>query len=100
MRIIFHRLAEAEARRTATYLGRQSAGKQARFVAAVDDVIARILANPAAGSPAAGGHRWMRTKRFKYVVYYGHRVTDLIEVFAVAHAGRRPGYWLGRTRRP
>jgi hypothetical protein len=33
--------------------------------------------------------------RFPYVVFY-EVVDDAVEVIAVAHAKRRPGYWLHR----
>jgi plasmid stabilization system protein ParE len=100
MRVIFHRLARAEAKQIATYLHRQGPAKRARFVAAVDDAVARIVANPAAGSPAFGTFRWVRAGRFKYFLYYEVHSANLAEVFAVAHAGRRPGYWLRRSTRP
>jgi plasmid stabilization system protein ParE len=70
-----------------------------RFLAAVDDAIARAVANPGVGALTATGYRGVKTKRFKYVVYYRSPTAGVVEVFAVAHASRRPGYWFGRTRR-
>ncbi len=67
---------------------------------AVADVISRIVANPGVGARSASGHRWVKTKRFQYLVHYGHPSPGTIQVFAVAHGSRRPGYWLRRTRRP
>lgn len=100
MPVIFHRLADAEARQIARYLHRQGAGKRARFIAAVIDAADRIAANPAIGSPVFGSFRWVKAGRFKYILYYGLLSATVAEVFAVAHAGRRPGYWLRRATRP
>ncbi len=64
------------------------------------EVASRIAANPTAGAPIFAHFRWMRTRRFKFILYYGPTAPDVYEVFAVAHASRRPGYWLRRTGRP
>jgi len=42
-------------------------------------------------------YRKVRTHRFPYVVLFVHD-DELVRVFAVAHRGRKPGYWLNRTR--
>src|ERR1019366_5879929 len=49
-----------------------------------------------------GSHRPYRRKilkRFPYVVFF-RAESDTIEVVAVAHAKRRPGFWLARLPRP
>ena len=66
---------------------------------AVNDVIIRIVGNPGIGALSASGHRWVKTKRFAYIIHYAHPSPGTIEVFAVSHVRRRPGYWLGRTSR-
>ena len=100
MRIAFHRLADAEAVRAGRRLGRQSAALRGRFEAAVTAATARIAANPGGGSPVFVDYRWVKTKRFKFLLFYRQLAPDLVAVYAVAHASRRPGYWLRRTRVP
>jgi hypothetical protein len=42
--------------------------------------------------------RFAIVHRFKYVVHFLLDV-DEVQVVAVSHAAREPGYWLGRTKR-
>jgi hypothetical protein len=42
--------------------------------------------------------RWMRLRKFPFVIYYELRDPALVRIVAVAHAKRRPGYWLRRAR--
>jgi plasmid stabilization system protein ParE len=42
-----------------------------------------------------GNTRHYRLKRYPYIVVYRIR-KDLVEVLAVAHARREPGYWVDR----
>lgn len=57
-----------------------------------------ISENPQLGSPNEGGFRFIRTRRFNYVVHY-KQYGELIIVFAVAHGSRKPGYWHRRKYR-
>ncbi len=34
---------------------------------------------------------------FPFVVIYRERTPELVQVLAIAHTSRRPGYWRGRT---
>ena len=52
------------------------------------------MAQPHAGAVTTTGRRRPRSS-FPHVVFFGRR-SDSIEVVAVSHARRRPGYWLGR----
>jgi plasmid stabilization system protein ParE len=72
-------------------------GLGARFVLCIDEIVQRIEELP------AGFPRWKRDPRFRrvvaqrfpYVVFY-RDLPDQIEVVAVAHGAREPGYWLTR----
>lgn len=96
----FHRLAADEFRRARRWYGRRSAAAEGRFVLAVRKAVGRIEANPTGGSPATPPFRWVKVPRYPYLLHYRPLGTAVVEVTAVAHASRRPGYWLGRTRRP
>ena len=95
-----HRLARDELRWIVRDFERESWSKRARFLASFQNAVDRIAFNPFSGSPVFKGYRWVRTARFKYFLYYGIHDSNTVEVFAVAHGSRRPGYWLRRTRRP
>jgi plasmid stabilization system protein ParE len=63
------------------------------------DAFESILENPEA-CPVWRADRPDRKrflKRFPYVVFFGIDWST-IEILAVAHAKRRPGYWLDRRR--
>ena len=100
MAVDFHRLAARDFVQARRSYARQDLQVEARFVAAVREAIIRAEANPHLGSPTHGTYYWVRTRRFPYILYYEAIPPDLVRFFAVAHKRRRPGYWLGRTRRP
>ncbi len=93
-------LAAREFRVVYRWYARRSAAAAARFRLAVDQVERRIAAAPDQGALIHHRFRWMRVRRYPYVLYY--EILDPIQVivYAVGHTSRRPGYWLGRTRRP
>jgi plasmid stabilization system protein ParE len=95
----FHRLALAEYRRTIAKYRLIDVDLAIRFITAIEEAAARIEDDPSIGSPWDDGHLWLRVKKFKYVIYYRSVSDSLIVIYAVAHVGRRPGYWLRRTRR-
>jgi plasmid stabilization system protein ParE len=41
--------------------------------------------------------RWMRVRRFPFLVYYQIIDATQVVILAFAHARRRPGYWRRRT---
>jgi len=79
---------------------RKSLALESRFVAAISVVLTRVSNYPKQGNPTVLGCRWMKTAKFRYIIYYREISSVTIQVFAIAHGSRRPGYWLRRTRRP
>ena len=66
------------------------------FIAALDHAVREIHESPERWPVYLHGTRKFLFRRFPYSVIY--RVTDVaIQVVAVAHGRRRPGYW--KTRR-
>lgn len=92
----FHRLAVGEIRHERRYYTRISVALAARFMADVDDAVARIAANPQLGSPHHHGTRICRLRRFPFYLVYLEDSVNLF-VIAVANNHRRPGYWRRRT---
>lgn len=98
--IYFHRLALDELVAARRWYANQSARAAQRFQLAVEAAVRRIQSMPTAGVLFQASYRWVKVRRFPYLLYYGPIANGIIEVFAVAHGGRRPGYWLGRPRHP
>ena len=69
----------------------------AEFFDAVAAVIDLIRAHPEIGTASTFGTaiRQVRVRKFPYKVVYRNQ-QDGIEIIAVAHGKRRPGYWKGR----
>ncbi len=73
------------------------AGLGQRFAIAVEKAVARALAFPLAGSPAAANTRRVVLKEFPFSIFYRPE-RDGIIIFAIANHARQPGYWQGRIR--
>jgi toxin ParE1/3/4 len=91
----FHPSAREELVQSARYYQAQTAGLGSRFAAAVQDAVRRIQESPLLYRVIEGDIRRCRVLRFPYGVVY--RVRERIEVIAVMHLHREPGYWKSRT---
>jgi plasmid stabilization system protein ParE len=93
--------AEAEMAEAARWYESHRAGLGATFLDAVDDAVARVAEMPRMGSPLPGTAdetiRRRAVLRFPYHVIYVE-LPDRLQIVAVAHDRRRPGYWVGRLR--
>ena len=98
--VSFHRLAAAEYVAARRWYARRSLAAEARLVDAVRAAVQRIEANPGVGSPSVGACRWVKLRRFPYLLHYEQTGPTAVDVYAVAHASQRPGYWLRRVTRP
>jgi plasmid stabilization system protein ParE len=94
----FERLAAREYHRAHVWYARRSPGAAQHSRDEVRRVIRRIEAAPNQGAIFRGPYRWMRLHGLAYVIYYGPISATEVVLYAVAHAGRRPGYWLRRTQ--
>ena len=93
--------AETELAEAAEWYESKRAGLGVELVAVIDRAFHEIQDAPlvcAQWVPDRPFRKKVLT-RFPYVVFF--RVDEhVVEVVAVAHAKRRPGYWLGRAPRP
>jgi plasmid stabilization system protein ParE len=96
----FHRLAAAEYRSARDWYRQSSPAAFQRFRIEFKRVVQRIAAAPNQGAIFRGPYRWMRLRRFPYLLYYRLLPANMVLVYAVAHSRRRPGYWLHRAGRP
>jgi len=76
------------------------AGLGTEFLDAVDRAVTRIPEAPQLGSMVPGikaeAIRRRPVRRFPYHVIYVE-LPDRLQILAVAHDRRRPGYWVGRS---
>jgi plasmid stabilization system protein ParE len=96
--IRFQRLAGQEYQSAFRWYARRSNQAALDFESEVNQALQRIAATPNRWPVYQGSDRFVRVRRIPYVLYY--RIVDPTQVLimAVAHASRRPGYWLRRTR--
>ena len=95
MTLQFHPAAQDEFVETVDYYEAAGAGLGHQFLAAVRACLDRILAHPEIGVRRRATRRLV-VDGFPYDVVY--RVQpDAIEVLALAHHRRRPGYWRRRV---
>jgi plasmid stabilization system protein ParE len=92
----FHPAARGEFIESARYYQAQSSGLGRRFAAAVRDAVHRIQESPLLYRVLEGDVRRCRVLRFPYGVVYRTK-PKRIEVLAVMHLHRQPGYWKPRT---
>jgi plasmid stabilization system protein ParE len=87
-------LAEAKAA-LAWYAERSSRAPQA-FLGELDKAIDTIVNSPRRWPMYEGDCRRFPMFRFPYLVVYREKSTSTIEIVAIAHGRRRPGYWRKR----
>jgi toxin ParE1/3/4 len=93
--------AEAEAIEASRWYDARRPGLGDEFLTAVDEALERIESNPSLGSRPPGVSsddvRRVVMRRFPYDVVYVD-LPDRIQVLAIAHERRKPGYWIDRIR--
>jgi plasmid stabilization system protein ParE len=90
-----HPLAADEAEAAERWYRERSETAAARFRRELDSAVERIAERPEAGAPYLEKSRRIPLRRFPFFIVYRFRQAR-IDVIAVAHARRRPGYWRKR----
>lgn len=93
--IDLHPAAVKEARAAYRWYVRRSAGAAERFQAALEAALEQIAQSPDRWPTHLHGTRYRLLRHFPFIVVY-RRVADRLQVVAVAHGRRRPGYWKRR----
>jgi plasmid stabilization system protein ParE len=88
--------AEEEMTEASFFYDAASSGLGKDFLDDVQQAIDRLREYPQAGGEFATGLRRMLLHRFPFSVIYSVE-TEVILVVAIAHHGRRPGYWSSRV---
>lgn len=94
--IVIHADAQKEIDESFAYYEGKRDGLGYDFVAEVEDTTEQIHRWPKLGSTFGDTeYRRRLVKRFPYLVFYRETDED-IRIIAVAHAKRKPGYWMDR----
>lgn len=91
----FHPLAADEAQAAERWYRERNETASGRFQRELDRAIERIADRSEAGSPYLSNTRRVLLRRFPFFVVY-RAVGENLQIVAVAHARRRPGYWRAR----
>lgn len=95
MNVSFHPDADDEAIVAHDWYAERSIAAAESFERELDLSISAIADNPTLWSRYVHGTRRYLMKRFPFVIVYRAKPTH-IEIIAVAHGRRRPGYWRER----
>lgn len=95
-RVEFHEEAAREFLAAIDWYVLRSQAVASRFVVQVTNAVQLIAESPQRWPIYFHDTRKFVVRRFPFLVIYRERA-DIIQVLAVAHAHRRPGYW--KTRR-
>jgi len=91
----FHPDAVAEARAAIEWYAKRSRNAAQLFLADLEDVLERVNEDPERFAFFKHGTRRALLRRFPYVVVFREK-SPSIQIIAIAHAKRRPGYWRSR----
>jgi len=94
-RIEYHSGARDDFDESLDWYGKRSLDAALGFVAAVEEAVEKIVADPARFPSTHAGCRYCTLRRYPFRVVF-HEETDRLVVVAIAHAKRRPGYWRSR----
>jgi len=95
MRVNYADAAREEGFEAAVWYGEQQGGLQTRFLAKWKDAENRMVASPQIYRCFEGELRKCRFDVFPYALVFRIR-GDELQVLAVMHMSRRPGYWKER----
>lgn len=93
----FHSQAFAELQSSALWYDLRSPGLGEEFLAEVERTIEAIRANPKTWPIYSRGTRRCLIHRFPFAVIYRLR-GDVVQIPAIMHLRRRPGYWTRRLK--
>lgn len=88
----FHPEAEREALGSASWYAERSPVAGRAFLLELNAVVERILEAPERWPISFSGTRRIGFYRFPFNIFY-RVMKDSVEIVAVAHQSRRPGYW-------
>ena len=97
MNYAFHPQAREEFHQSVLWYEDQRPGLGMEFIGEVQAAIGRIVASPERWPRVHGNNRRHLTHRFPFGILYRIR-RDSIEILAIMHLSREPGYWHRRLK--
>lgn len=94
--LFFHPEAEAEVFAAANYYEGQQVDLGKRFLSSIEDGLSRIRMNPRLYPQIDGTVRRCLTRTFPFGILFREK-EEHVEIIAVMHLRREPGYWKERT---
>lgn len=94
--VIFHPDVAVEVKASFDWYQEQSLGLGHEFVHEIEESIASIQSLPAAWSKMGQAHRRFVLSRFPYSIVYKIIENHQINIVAIMHNHRKPGYWYVR----
>jgi len=91
----FHEEAAAEYDAAFDWYRQRSPDAALKFDAEVDRALAQIIQSPQRWATGSHSTRRFLLKQFPFIVLYRVQ-TAAIQIMAIAHTSRRPGYWKQR----
>ncbi len=92
----FHEEATAEYDAAFDWYLEQSPDAALKFDAQVDRALAYILHAPQRWTAGPFSTRRFLLRNFPFNVIYRQLASARVQIVAIAHTSRRPGYWMGR----
>lgn len=97
MHIRWHPEAQLEGGEAAKFYGERQPGLEQRFLDILEDAFHRIRRRPQMYLKVAGDIHKCKLPRFPYGIIYRAKPAA-IEILAIMHLRREPGYWKSRSR--
>jgi|SRR5277367_5617491 toxin ParE1/3/4 len=92
----FHDEAAAEYDAAFEWYLERSPDAALKFDAEVERAFTEVVQSPRRWAVGSHGTRRFLLRQFPFILIYRERPVGKIEVLAVAHTSRKPGYWIGR----
>jgi plasmid stabilization system protein ParE len=93
----FHPDAEAEAESAVDWYAERSKPAAEGFLDALEVAVQQIGDAPDRWARYLHGTRRYLMKRYPFIVIYREKSASIVEIVAIAHGHRRPGYWRDRV---
>ncbi len=95
LRLVFHPDARSEVFGIIEYYEGLRGGLGTEFLESLEEALESICSMPEAYPATGSGVRRILLRRFPYAVIYSE-TEESVQVWAVIHVKRRPGYWRKR----
>ncbi|MDA1054528.1 MAG: type II toxin-antitoxin system RelE/ParE family toxin [Planctomycetota bacterium] len=93
----FHPVAEAEAEPAVDWYVERSVQAAEGFLDELDVALQKVSDAPDLWARYLHGTRRYLLKRYPFIVVYRGKSADVVQIVAIAHGHRRPGYWRVRV---